>query len=205
MPLPTGTISASEINVELGRSATAAFDINRTAERVLAGVPSGAISLASFRGKSASFIGTINDFQIKNTDSTYYLLKYNKASLSSIATSNPQVSVLSIGAHITNASIPSAVFGYYDTSGVYPSYINLKIVLTTSAVSGIPAGSTINVHFRYLNTDGQGAHYAADNNINSSPSQSQSVQNSMILAMYQEFVFRYNIDRIARGISINKL
>lgn len=53
MTLPaSGVISASDINVELGRAAGAYFDINGTAERTLAGVPSGAISFSSFHGKS---------------------------------------------------------------------------------------------------------------------------------------------------------
>lgn len=53
MALPTGTISASQINTELGRSATANMSIAGTAERALAGVSSGAISMDSFRGKSS--------------------------------------------------------------------------------------------------------------------------------------------------------
>lgn len=54
MTLPaSGTISASQINVELGRASNAAFDINGAAERELAEVPSGAISFSDFHGKSA--------------------------------------------------------------------------------------------------------------------------------------------------------
>lgn len=54
MTLPaTGAISAADINVELGRASTAAFDINGAEERALAGVPSGAISFDDFHGKSA--------------------------------------------------------------------------------------------------------------------------------------------------------
>lgn len=54
MTLPAaGPISASDINVELGRAATDPFDINGAAERALAGVPAGAISFDDFHGKSA--------------------------------------------------------------------------------------------------------------------------------------------------------
>jgi hypothetical protein len=47
-----GQISASEINVELGRSFDAKFDINGTEERALAGKPSGQIAFSDFHGKS---------------------------------------------------------------------------------------------------------------------------------------------------------
>lgn len=54
MALPlSGPISASMINVELGRASNAPFDINGAAERALAGVPSGPISFSNFYGKSS--------------------------------------------------------------------------------------------------------------------------------------------------------
>lgn len=40
------------VNIELGRSATATINLNEAAVRTLAGVPSGAISLSNFYGKS---------------------------------------------------------------------------------------------------------------------------------------------------------
>lgn len=46
-------IKASDINVELGRSAAAAFSINGATERALAGVASGAIKFSDFLGKSS--------------------------------------------------------------------------------------------------------------------------------------------------------
>lgn len=52
--------SASEINVELGRLATAPFAINGAEERALAGVPSGPITFTDFIGKSAT--KTYDDF-----------------------------------------------------------------------------------------------------------------------------------------------
>ncbi len=47
-----GPISIEDINVELGRSATAPFDFDGAEERALAGVSSGAIGLSDFYGKA---------------------------------------------------------------------------------------------------------------------------------------------------------
>lgn len=52
MALPTGTISMSQVNTELGRSSTATISLGETAVRTLAGVASGAISMNNLRGKS---------------------------------------------------------------------------------------------------------------------------------------------------------
>ena len=50
----SGTITANQINVELGRSGTAYFNMNGSAERALAGVASGSYGFNSFYGKSNS-------------------------------------------------------------------------------------------------------------------------------------------------------
>jgi hypothetical protein len=52
MALPTGTISMSQVNTELGRSATATISLGESAVRTLAGVASGAISMQNLKGKS---------------------------------------------------------------------------------------------------------------------------------------------------------
>lgn len=62
MTLPASPpITAQDINVELGRSATAAFSIDGAEERALAGIPSGAISFSDFLGKSSQLALTLTD------------------------------------------------------------------------------------------------------------------------------------------------
>lgn len=53
MALPTGTISMSDVNVELGRPWNATISLGDAEVRSLAGRPSGAISMADLRGKSS--------------------------------------------------------------------------------------------------------------------------------------------------------
>lgn len=48
----SGTISASMINIELGRDPNAEFNINGSQERELAKKPTGTISFSDFYGKS---------------------------------------------------------------------------------------------------------------------------------------------------------
>lgn len=60
MPLPeSGSISASMINVELGRASNAPFSLGGATERGLAGVPSGGLSFATFRGKASEIAKTL--------------------------------------------------------------------------------------------------------------------------------------------------
>lgn len=57
MALPSnGSLGANQINIELGRSASAGFSMNGTAERALAGKSSGSISFSDFHGKSSEVI-----------------------------------------------------------------------------------------------------------------------------------------------------
>lgn len=56
MTLPaSGSISLGQVNVELGKVATTLASMNATDLRTLAGVPSGAISMSDFHGKSNTY------------------------------------------------------------------------------------------------------------------------------------------------------
>lgn len=57
----SGAISLANVNVELGRSSTAQISMNESAVRSLAGVPSGAIKMSDFYGKSSATIFIQNE------------------------------------------------------------------------------------------------------------------------------------------------
>lgn len=64
MALPaSGAISFNNINVELGVAGTTQASLNQASYRTLAGVPSGAISMSNFYGKSNLFSFTISSNQ----------------------------------------------------------------------------------------------------------------------------------------------
>lgn len=63
MTLPLGTITLSEVNVELDYSPTAKINLGASAVRTLAGVPSGRIAMSNLQGKSNSFSFTISSNQ----------------------------------------------------------------------------------------------------------------------------------------------
>lgn len=64
MTLPaSGAISFNAINVELGVAGTTTASLGQASYRTLAGVPSGAISLSNFYGKSNQFAFTISSNQ----------------------------------------------------------------------------------------------------------------------------------------------
>lgn len=64
MPLPTGAISAENINTELGQAAGTAVSFNATNPRLLADAPTGPVSMDAMRGSAALYAatgGTVSD------------------------------------------------------------------------------------------------------------------------------------------------
>ena len=71
LPVSPNSLSFSQVNVELNKSATALISMNDTDVRTLAGVASGAISINNLYGKSNSF-GTITEiFSISASPQNY--------------------------------------------------------------------------------------------------------------------------------------
>lgn len=90
----TGGLNQS-INIELGRSATASSNLNESALRTLAGVPSGTISLSNFYGKSSGFAFTISTNQSNANLRTLAVSAGWNQTQAVIATINPGVQIRS--------------------------------------------------------------------------------------------------------------
>jgi len=98
------------INIELGRAATATTSLNEAAVRTLAGVPSGAISLSNFYGKSNAFIFSFAGGTNVNLRTAAVNAGWNQNSLV-IATNTGTVQSASTGtaALIVSGSFPNGV------------------------------------------------------------------------------------------------
>ena len=97
MATPSGTISLSDVNTELGLSPTAVITMNDAAVRTLAGVPSGAISMQNLQGKSNRVTSNITIA----SDTTNYTLDtakvtgYSAGKTDVTLTINPGVNIYS--------------------------------------------------------------------------------------------------------------
>ena len=122
MTLPTGTISMSQVNVELQLSATTPISLNQASVRLLADVPSGTISMNNLRGKTYRYLFT----PTISANTANYNLK-----AAAIAAGWNQV--LPLGATVTiNAGVSvyaTTTGGYaFDTGATFPLNSTLALV-----------------------------------------------------------------------------
>jgi len=105
MATPSGTISLSNVNTELGYSATALISMNDAAVRSLAGVPSGAISMQNLQNKSSIVVASLT---IASNTSDYVL---NTAKVPGYATGKTQVTLtINSGVYVSSSSTGSYAF-----------------------------------------------------------------------------------------------
>lgn len=125
MTLPTGTISMSQVNTELGLTSTTLISLNQTNVRTLAGVPSGAISMNDLRGKSAFTFAF-------NSGATF-----SGASSSALVTAEASFTFSSNGAIALVGDIVSGptAWGSPLTTGIGSGY-EFSVVVSTFSTSG---------------------------------------------------------------------
>lgn len=160
MVLPTGQISMSEVNVELGKTSTALITLNDTAVRTLAGKASGAISMNDLRGKSASTVSslTFNAGGVQTADGTTNTLNL------STGTANANryiVTVIRYRTSVAAAGLPTLTVNGQSCSVVVSDTITttrvrVAIYITNAPVTGggtanfvltAPSGTTLTSTF----------------------------------------------------------
>lgn len=105
MPLPTGQISMSEVNVELNFPANRQISLNDAAVRSLAAVPSGAISMQNLQGKSNTFVASITTSQQELNLRTWALANGWDGNSSALITVNAGVYIWSNNTAVAGLTI----------------------------------------------------------------------------------------------------
>lgn len=136
MALPVGQISMSQVNTELSIPSTTTITFNQANVRNLAGVPSGAISMANLQGKSAVFVATISANQT-NLDLYSYATSVGYSSGAAQITIAPGVFISSTSTASAGLIIPSA-FGAGNLTLVNNGFIAGKGGAGGSAIPGGP-------------------------------------------------------------------
>lgn len=130
MALPaSGPLSASQINVELGRAVGAAFSMNDAAVRSLAGKPSGPISFGDLLGKSMGLANLIATGYYRDVTNPNYPVRYYGWSRAGHGGSLNYYDIIpgdsiSQTTYEPNATIISAFIAYYEGYG--SAFISLR-------------------------------------------------------------------------------
>ena len=151
-----GTTATRSINLELGRSATATSSLGETALRALANDTSGAISMSTFRGKSAALdtqtvvVGSAAAQQYLNSG-------YGSFTTSITTTGNRDVGGMTDGTFNPKSNIYIRGI-WYSTIGNGSVVFALRSLATTVANSGFTNMNIAGVNFTrssatFLNTD----------------------------------------------------
>lgn len=135
MTLPVGTITLSDVNVELGYSPTALINMGDAAVRTLAGVPSGAISMQNLQGKSSAWAGTynVNTFTNGTNLRTWALANgWNGASQATVTITNCYIAS-------TTSFEPALTI-----DGSWPGGLTVNVTSTAKVFGGGGAGGQVN-------------------------------------------------------------
>lgn len=146
MTLPASPpIKASDINIELGRAGNAAFDINGSAERTLAGVPSGAISFSDFLGKAAFSVSYLGNTASVSNNTTY---TFSGESLGVAASSREIFVAVSWNGGVALRTLSSATIGGISATIQVQDGVSNGTTLSLGAAiisAAVPTGTTGNI------------------------------------------------------------
>lgn len=132
----------SQVNTELGRSATANISLNETTVRTLAGVPSGAISMQDLRGKSAFTLAiqgsTGPSLYERNTgraDAAFKLVIGSSGNINMFTVASSTLTTITLDSDINNPVIAGSLGGEVS---------NLPTAWGTPVTSNVGSGYEVN-------------------------------------------------------------
>lgn len=133
----------SQVNTELGRSATATISLNESVVRTLAGVASGSISMSHLRGKSAA-----PSFTLGFSSSTLFRAgwSYGQSSDGPVGYrfykngSITGINAISYPSSFATGTVPDATTVSFVGTGIFYGY-SILFSLTNFNASGVPLNS----------------------------------------------------------------